>query len=236
MSSATDLWDRVSASAPPPSHEVVVGTALLALVVVCWTPVWRVARSGITLAHEGSHAIAALSVGRSLHGVRVHRDTSGVTVSRGPARGMGSIVTFAAGYPGPAVLGALGAWALSRGYAAGVLWAVLLVLAAMTVQIRNWFGALTVLACALPVGAITWWCAAPVQSGFAHLLMWFLLLGSPRTVVDLYRNRRYESGRSDADQLAALTRVPAVLWIAAFGLISAAVTVLGGALLLGRVA
>ncbi|MBO1766900.1 M50 family metallopeptidase [Allobranchiibius sp. GilTou38] len=235
MSSATDLWHRVTAAAPPPSREVVIGTMLLALVIVCWAPVWRVARSGITLAHEGSHAIAALSVGRSLHGVHVHRDTSGVTVSRGPARGSGAIATFAAGYPGPAVLGALGAWVLSRGYAAGVLWAVLLVLAAMTLQIRNWYGALVMLVCALPVAAITWWCTAPVQSGFAHLLMWFLLLGSPRTVLDLARNRRYESGRSDADQLAALTRVPAVLWIAAFALISLAVTVLGGALLLGRV-
>ncbi len=235
MSSAADIWGRVVAVAPHPAPEVVLATALVAVAIVVWSPSWRVARSGITVAHEGSHAIAALVCGRSLHGVRVHRDTSGVTVSRGPARGVGAVLTFAAGYPGPALLGALGAWVLSRGYAAGVLWAVLMVLAAMTLQIRNWFGALVIFACAIPVGGVTWWADPAAQSVSADVLMWFLLLGAPRTVLDLHRAGCYETGPSDADQLAALTGLPAGLWVIFFAAASLAAAVLGGALLLGRV-
>lgn len=235
MTSAADLWDRVTAVAPTPSREVVLGSALIALVAVCWPAVWRVTRVGITIAHEGSHSVAALLCGRSLHGVRVHRDTSGVTVSRGAARGAGAVLTFAAGYPGPAVLGALGAWVLARGYAAGVLWGTLVVLAALSLQIRNWFGALAIVACVAPIAAITWWSDASYQSAFAHLLMWFLLFSAPRTVLDLHRGRRHEGGRSDADQLAVLTKIPALLWVAIFALLSLVVAALGAGLLLGRV-
>lgn len=235
MTSAADLLNRVVAVAPEPAPPVVIGTAVVALSIVGWPCAWRIARTGITVAHEGSHAIAALICGRSLHGMRVHRDTSGVTVSRGPARGLGAVLTFAAGYPGPALLGALGAYVLSRGYAAGVLWAVVLVLAALTLQIRNWFGALVMLACFLPVGAITWWGDTAVQAVFAYVLMWFLLLGAPRTVLDLHRARSYERGSSDADQLGALTGVPSAAWVFLFATVSLVAAVLGGALLLGRV-
>ena len=227
-------WGSVTAAAPPPSYAVVVASALVALTLIAWAPAWRVARAGITVAHEGSHAVAALLAGRSLHGVRLHRDTSGVTVSRGPARGLGAILTFAAGYPGPAVLGLLGAWVLSRGYAAALLWGVLVVLALMTVQIRNWYGLLTIAGCALPVVAITWWSAPEVQTAFADALVWFLLLGAPRTVLDLWRGRRTAAG-SDADQLAALTHLPAAVWTVLFALVSLATAVLGAAVLLGRV-
>lgn len=235
MTGAADIWDRVVLVAPQPSPAIVLGTAVLAACIVGWSASWRVTRAGITVAHEGSHAFTALACGRSLHGVRVHRDTSGVTVSRGPARGVGAVLTFAAGYPGPALLGTVGAWVLSRGYAAGVLWAVLLVLAAMALQIRNWYGALIIMVCAVPVASVTWWAEPALQSVFAHILMWFLLLGAPRAVFDLYRARRYERGRSDADQLAALTGVPSLLWVVLFAAVSLGATVLGGALLLGRV-
>ncbi len=125
--------------------------------------------------------------------------------------------------------------AFAAGYAAGVLWAVVLILAALTLQIRNWFGALVMLACFLPVGAVTWWGDPAVQAVFAYVLMWFLLLGAPRTVLDLHRARSYERGSSDADQLGVLTGVPSAVWVFLFATVSLVAAVLGGALLLGRV-
>lgn len=210
-------------------------TALVALIVVGWHRSWRLVRVAITLAHEGSHALVALICGRSLHGVRVHRDTSGVTVSRGPARGTGAILTFAAGYPGPALLGVLAAWVLTRGYPTVVLWSVLILLAAMTLQIRNWFGVLAICGTALPVVAISWFCAPPVQSGVAYLIVWILLFGGTRTVLDLHRGRRRTAGASDADQLARLTWFPAMAWVVCFASITIAATGVGGWILISPV-
>ena len=37
----------------------------------------------VTIAHEGGHAVAALLTGRRLRGIRLHSDTSGLTLSAG---------------------------------------------------------------------------------------------------------------------------------------------------------
>lgn len=151
-----------------------------------------------------------------------------MTVSRGPARGIGAVLTFAAGYPGPALLGLLAAWVLARGYPAGVLWAVLVLLAAMTAQIRNWFGFLAVCGTAAPVALILRFCSPIVQSGVAYLILWLLLFGGTRTVLDLRQGRRWSGGASDADQLARLTWFPATAWVFAFLTLNGAALGLGG--------
>ncbi|XAS78048.1 M50 family metallopeptidase [Dermatophilaceae bacterium Sec6.4] len=232
-------WDRLTVAAPHASIAVVVASAVLALALVGWPRAWRFARVGITLAHEGSHALAALVCGRSLHGMRIHRDTSGVTASRGPARGLGAVLTFGAGYPGPAVLGVLGAWLLRGGYPGLLLLAVLVVLVGMILQIRNWFGLLAVAACGGPVAAILWWCPPSVHMAVALVMVWLLLFGGLRTVVDLQHDRSAGGSAgggqlSDADQLARLTPFPALLWVTVFALISVAAVLLGGALLWGE--
>src|SRR5699024_12319039 len=66
-----------------------------------------------TITHEGGHALVALLTGRRLTGIRLNRDTSGVTLSRGRPRGAGIVVTLLAGYPAPALTGL--AAALLRG-------------------------------------------------------------------------------------------------------------------------
>ena len=45
------------------------------------------ARHVVTIVHEGAHGLAAWATGRQLAGIRLHSDTSGVTVSRGRATG-----------------------------------------------------------------------------------------------------------------------------------------------------
>jgi hypothetical protein len=49
----------------PPSW-VVAASAAVALVVVLGTGTWHLARSAITIAHEGGHAFAALILGARL--------------------------------------------------------------------------------------------------------------------------------------------------------------------------
>ncbi|MCB2019793.1 MAG: M50 family metallopeptidase, partial [Burkholderiaceae bacterium] len=100
-----DIWQDVVGTQPPPGQGSVLLTGLLALGLVVLPPAWQVSRHVVTIAHEGSHGVAALLSGRRLAGIRLHSDTSGLTVSKGRPTGPGMVVTAFAGYVGPALLG-----------------------------------------------------------------------------------------------------------------------------------
>ena len=78
---------------------------------------WRYSRNLVTIAHEAAHGLAALACGRRLSGIRLHSDTSGLTLSRGRPSGLGMIVTALAGYVGPGLLGLGAAYLLHLGHA-----------------------------------------------------------------------------------------------------------------------
>ena len=212
-----EVCDRALAIQPAPSGLVIAGAAVLAMVLV-WAPgAWPVTRSVVTIAHEAAHGVVALLSGRRLLGIHLHSDTSGLTVSSGRSTGPGMIVTTAAGYVGPAVLGLAAAALLDHHRAVGLLWALLILLALLLIQVRNWFALWSVLLSAAVVFAVSWWLQPQAQSAFAYVLTWFLLLAAPRPVLELARQRRSTgAASSDADQLARLTRVPAILWIGFF--------------------
>ncbi|TIC85977.1 M50 family metallopeptidase [Nocardioides sp. GY 10113] len=212
--------DLVAVDAAP-GIGVVWGTLALALLLVAWGPAWRRTRHVVTIAHEGGHAAAALLSGRRLTGIRLHADTSGVTVSRGRPTGPGMVLTVAAGYPAPALVGLAAASMLAAGRAAGALWVTALLLAAMLLMIRNLYGLLVLLLAGAGVVLLSWWADPAVRSTVAHVVAWVLLLGAPRAVLELWSERRRQrgapgTGRSDADQLGRLTPLPAGLWTAIF--------------------
>lgn len=232
-----EFWRRLTETAPPPAPEEVLGLAVLALTLVAWHPTWRVLRQVVTMAHEGAHALVAVLCGRRLGGVRLHADTSGVTTSRGLARGPGMIATLAAGYAGPALLGVIGALLLRQGRASLLLWLLLLVCALLLVQIRNWFGLLAVLVSGGVLVVVTRSLALEAQTLVAQVLVWFLLLAAPKAVLDLGRARRRGRGfGSDADQLGQLTPLPAAVWVGLFYLVTGGCLALGGWLLLASAA
>lgn len=226
------IWERLSArNAPLPRASVWLIIGLSALLVVV-PSIWRVTRHVVTIAHEGGHGLVAAMGGRRLSGIRLHSDTSGLTVSRGRASGPGMILTLLAGYTAPSLLGLGAARLLGLGYHVGLLWILLAALALLLVQIRNWFGLWAVLATAAIVFAVTWFGSHEVQSIFALLVTGFLLLGAVRTVLELQvtRSRRRNTG-SDADQLARQTRIPGLIWVGLFLAVSLTCTALGGHLL-----
>jgi hypothetical protein len=232
MSVLARLWDQVSGSQPLPPGWVVGVTALAALVVVLNTETWRLAGKVITIAHEGGHALVSVLSGRRLEGIRLHADSSGVTYSRGRRAGPGLVLTAAAGYVMPSLLGAGAAWLLAEQHLTAMLWLALVLLAATFLAIRNLFGAMAVLLTAGGVFAVSYYATAAVQAGFAYLAAWFLLFGGVRPVLELARGRRRRWTRgSDADQLARLTGAPAGLWITLFVLVAFAALVIGTVLL-----
>ena len=235
MSVLARLWDRVSGSQPLPPAWVVGLTGLLALCIVLNSRLWRPAGKVITIAHEGGHALVSVLSGRRLDGIRLHSDSSGVTYSRGKRTGPGLVLTAAAGYVTPSLLGAGAALLLAERHLTAMLWLVLVLLAATFLAIRNLFGALAVLVTAGGVFVVSYYAPAAVQAGFAYLAVWFLLFGGLRPVVELARGssgrrQRWTRG-SDADQLARLTGAPAGLWITLFALVALAALVAGAILL-----
>jgi Peptidase M50B-like len=227
------LWDRVAASQPAPPTWVIWAACVAALVIVANARSWRLAGKVITIAHEGGHALVSVLSGRRLEGIRLHADSSGVTYSRGRRAGPGLVLSGAAGYLTPPLLGAGAAWLLAERHQTAMLWLALVLLAATFLAVRNAFGALAVLATAAAVFTVSYFASAAVQAGFAYLAAWFLLFGGMRPVLELPRRQRHSRpGRSDADQLARLTGIPRGLWVALFILVSAGALAVGADLLL----
>ncbi|MFI9205118.1 M50 family metallopeptidase [Streptomyces sp. NPDC053048] len=234
---ATDLWDRSSSVFGTQSHPsvwLIAATALVALAAVTPHGVWRITRNAITIAHEGGHALVALLSGRTLDGIRLHSDTSGLTVSRGRPTGIGMVLTAAAGYTAPSLLGLAGAWLLAAGHVTVLLWGAAALLAAMLVMIRNAYGALTVVVAGAAFVLVSWLGGPGVQAAFAYGVVWFLLLGGVRPPFELQgKRRRGGAADSDADQLARLTNVPAVVWLGLFHVVTLCSLTGGGRWLLG---
>lgn len=223
-----DVWQQVTGTQPEPPDVVVLLAGLAALVLIGWDPAWRVLRGVITIAHEGGHAAAAALTGRQLLGVRLHSDTSGLTLSRGRATGPGMVFTLAAGYVVPSLLGLGGVVLLGSGHITALLWSSIALLGVMLLLIRNVYGVVSVVGTAAVVFVLSWYGTAAVQAAFGYLFVWFLLLASPRPVLELPRLRRGGRGRdSDADQLARLTGLAAGGWILLFGAVTLAAAVAG---------
>jgi Peptidase M50B-like len=227
------MWERLLGAQPDPPALLVLLTGVGALLIVLARRPWRVARNAITIAHEGGHALAAVLTGRRLRGIRLHSDTSGLTLSAGRPRGPGMAFTLIAGYVAPSLIGLAGAWLLGGNRITLLLWVAIALLVAMLVMVRNAFGIVSIVATAAIVFAVSWYADPRVQAAFAYAGVWFLLLGGVRPVGELQTLRR--RGRlpdSDADQLARVTRVPGLVWVGLFGLVSLAALVAGAGLLI----
>jgi hypothetical protein len=191
----------------------------------------------VTITHEGAHGVAAFLSGRRLQGIRLHSDTSGLTVSSGRPSGPGMVMMLLAGYLGPAVVGLGAVGLLIAGHSLALLWLFVILLGLLLLQIRNFYGFVLVVGCVVVLILVSWYLPAALQSGLAYILTWTLLFSAPKPVLELIKQRRLgRAPQSDADQLARLTRVPAGLWAAGFLVVNCAGLVLGAVLLLPALA
>ena len=223
-----EIWRRAVTVQPHPDLRVTLLLGLAAFVLVTLRTTWTPVRMLCTMIHEIGHALVGVLSGRRLSGIRLHSDTSGLTVTHGKPRGVGMVATLAAGYPAPAVAGVGAAVAVSTGHALGLLWLIVAVCILLLIWIRNVYGLLVVLVVGGLVGAASWFLPAVYLSWLAVLLAWLVLLGGPRPLVELAR--RHQRG-SDVDQLARLTHAPRWLWLGMFWIITLAAVAGGGYLL-----
>ncbi|MFF2571901.1 M50 family metallopeptidase [Streptomyces sp. NPDC058084] len=225
---------EVLGTQPAPTEWIVIATAVAALAAVVPRSIWRLSRNAITIAHEGGHGLVALLTRRRLQSIRLHSDTSGLTVSRGRPTGLGMILTAAAGYTAAPLLGLGGAALLSSHRVTLLLWLATALLVALLVMVRNAYGIFIVLLTGAVFLLVSWLTSPDVQSVFAYAAVWFLLLGGVRPAFELQAKRRHGgAGDSDADQLGRLTHVPPTLWLFFFHAVSICSLIGGGRWLLG---
>jgi hypothetical protein len=218
---------------------ILLGTLAAALILTGQPATWKLLRHVVTIAHEGGHAVAALLARRKLAGIKLHSDTSGVTVSSGRRSGPGMVFTAAAGYPAPCVLGTGFAALIALDQITTMLWLAIVLLLVLLTQIRNFFGLLSVAVTGAATFAVIWWGTPNVMLGFACAMTWLLLVGGGRAVLELQRTRHAQVRAggggylsTDADQLARLTPLPGLIWVGLFLVLATATLVGSGWLLL----
>lgn len=211
------IWEQIRTSTEPLELLPAILIAVAVGVLVWFGPTWRIVRNVITIAHEGAHAFVALIMGRKLQSIRLHSDTSGLTVSRGKPRGFGMILTAFAGYVGPAFVGLLGAWIVSHGFTLGWVWAFVVVLILMLFKVRNLFGAWVLVLTGAVLGCAAWFAPDSIRVYVAYALAWLFLIGAPKAVFELIKTvRTKRTGTSDAEVLGKLSWFPAGFWLFIF--------------------
>lgn len=220
MDLLSDILDRAAptSSAPElalPGLAVVLVTSAVA---ITWWPVWQVLRLVVTLVHELGHAVVGVAVGRRFTGFVLRSDMSGHAVTVGPPTGAGVVATTWAGYPAPAVLGALLVWLASVGWAAPLLALLLGGLLLAVVFVRSGLTLLVVAGTALGLGSLWWWGDDTVQHHLVVALGVFLLVGAWRHLGSVIAR---PDAQSDPSVLARASRLPILVWQASFVLVCA---------------
>lgn len=211
-----DWWDLVRERLAPAARGGGVTAYGLAAVLLAaagaaaWEPLWRRLRVAVTLVHELGHAAVGVLCGRKFTGFIVRADASGHAVTVGPARGPGRAATTWAGYPAPALAGLALIAAASRGYAAPLLGATLAALILVAAHVRSLLTAITLLLCMAGIGVLWWWRDDAVQTYAALTAGVLLLAGGWRGLATVTRRGQ---PTDDPAVLAALTHLPAPVWL-----------------------
>jgi hypothetical protein len=120
---------------------------------------------------------------------------------------------------------------LSTGNVTGTFVLAGLAVLSLLFLVENAFGIFVVLAILAVIVGVARYASPTLQVVVACLVTWHLLFGAIRSVGVLRVNRRYTSS-SDADTLAWLTHIPAVVWIGIFYATDLYCLLFGGRLLL----
>lgn len=220
-----DWIEQVSDRVAPASGDLGLTTTglllalALAVVTVGFPPVWRVARVVVTLVHELGHAFVGVLGGRRFTGFVLRGDMSGHAVTHGRPTGTARVVSTWAGYPAPAVVGAVMVWLATLGWAAPLLAALLILLVVSLVRVRSSLTALVVMVATAATGALWWWGPDPLQAEVLIGVGAVLVAGAWRHLAAVLRDR---SRHSDPGVLADLTHVPRLVWNGTFLMVCAA--------------
>jgi hypothetical protein len=167
-----------------------------------------------TIAHEFGHAVGGVATGGGVHVIQVHSPHSGIAYVWYWSR-FSNFVSTAAGYAMPPLAGLGAASLLSRGHAPMVL--ALTVAAAILILMvtRDLITLVSVVTVGLVAALALYWGAEWVQHAVAYTETWLLLFSQVTGMWFLVMRRIHgRDENDDADDLASITGIPGVVWIA----------------------
>src|ERR1700743_2794149 len=176
------MLSRIGEVQAPLPATVALLIGILTAVVVNGPALWAVTTHINTVVHEGAHAVVALGTGLSVRRVTIDRNGGGGTLMA-PASGIGFACAAFAGYIGPSIAGLIAAELISIGRMVIVLWLGLLLLAALLLMVRNWFGGTVVLGCGVLLYLILRLAAVGLETTVVYAGAWVLLGAAPKAVL-----------------------------------------------------
>ncbi|GAB3890913.1 M50 family metallopeptidase [Kibdelosporangium lantanae] len=169
-----------------------------------------------TIVHETGHALAAAVAGGKVAQVRVGRNPESGSTTHSKLSWLPDVVMTAAGYAMPTLAGLGAASLLHHGKTAAVLALTTVVMALLLVFVCR---DLVTICDVIAVGGLAFvtlrWAPALLQNCFAYAETWLLLTSEIAGVAVIVLNHAHgQRGTDDADILAKLTLIPAVVWVA----------------------
>lgn len=168
----------------------------------------------VVLMHESGHAAATLLVGGSVQSIRVSPDQGGLTVSLFRPSLLREIVISSAGYVGSAISACVLLWLAARSregrwpLVALAGWCALVA----ALYVRDAFTLLFTAGCALALFVVARYGAAFLRRGVLVFLAAFSSCYALYDIRDDLLHLGSWSGATDADALARVTLVPAIVW------------------------
>jgi uncharacterized membrane protein len=102
----------------------------------------------------------------------------------------------------------------------------------MLVAVRGVLGWLLVPGLITVIWLVTVKVDPPMQTLYAHMWVWFLLIGAAQRMLLFVLHKQYDDDRNDSIALQELTLVPSAIWAFVFLVGTITALVYGGALLL----
>lgn len=201
-------------------------TGLLVFIAFLIEGIWRLARHISVIAHEGAHVVAGWSVGHRVTSVKLNRDATGETTTRGPGGRFRSVIIGFAGYLGPSLFGLAAAFLIALDQITIVLALALACLAIILILIRNFFGIISVVLNGAVIYLVLRYGKPEAQAVAACALSWVLLFAGVRWVLI------HGTGAQDAIILKQATHIPRFVWVILWLMITVAALWVGGHLLI----
>ena len=209
---------------PPP---VALSIGILVFIAMLGPALWKVAVHVNTVVHEAAHAMVGLGTGRRVRSVKINPNGGGDTTIAG-RRGPGLAVFYFVGYIGPSAAGLVAAWLISIGRIVAVLWLGGLLLAAMVLMVRNFFGGIVMVCCGALLYLIVRYTSVGVEIAVAYGVTWFLLMSGVKKMLQASSKPK---DVVDAKALRGMTFLWPSAWCFLWLLGTIAALVVGGAIL-----
>lgn len=182
-----------------------------------------------TVYHEAGHALAALTTGGLVKGIKIRKDQSGETGTLTSRFLPFNIWVSWWGYPVPAVIGAVYIWASTTGYQKTALFLTLIMMIILFINIRSLYAFIWITLSMIGAWGAWWLLPNTVMSIVLFALGSFLIFGGYNSLINLtnihLRGRREEIEHSDAYHMQKMTYIiPAFFWLATFWIASIAAT------------